>query len=184
MKTILYMAISINGYIAKEDDDTGWTSKEDWEGFYKHSKDAGNIILGKRTFELASQDGTFPFPDCLNVVMTYEQVENKWGDRAVFTGISPKEVLQMLEEKGLEKAFVAGGGHINSAFIKDGLIDEIYLDVEPIVFGKGIKLFAEEEFEYELELMEVNKLNENTIQLHYKVKPVNLGLFRDKFTLY
>lgn len=85
----------------------------------------------------------------------------------------------MLEEKGFSETFLAGGGNVNSSFIKDGLIDEIYLDVEPIVFGKGIKLFSEEDFEYELELLEVNKLNENTVQLHYKVKKaVNLGHFK------
>lgn len=55
------------------------------------------------------------------------------------------------------------------AFMKEGLINEIYLDVEPLIFGKGIKLFADSDFEYNLELLEVNKLNENTVQLHYKV---------------
>lgn len=102
--------------------------------------------------------------------MTHKPLENKWGDKVIFTDKSPKEVLKMLEEKGFDTAFLAGGGHINSAFIKDGLIDEIYLDVEPIVFGKGIKLFADSDFEYQLEFLEVNKLNKNTVQLHFKVK--------------
>lgn len=54
--------------------------------------------------------------------------------------------------------------------MKEDLIDEIYLDVEPLVFGKGIPIFREADFEYELELMEIKKLNKNTIQLHYRVK--------------
>ncbi|MBI2622162.1 dihydrofolate reductase [Candidatus Microgenomates bacterium] len=168
MKTILYMGISINGYIAKADDNTDWTSKEDWDGFYKHSKVARNIILGKRTFDLAVSDGTFPFPDCLNVVMTHQKVDNKWGKRVVFTDKSPREILEMLQESGFKEVFVAGGGHINSSFMKDGLIDEIYVDVEPIVFGKGIQLFAPEDFEYKLKLLSVKNLNKNTVQLHYK----------------
>lgn len=170
MKTILYMGTTINGYIAKEDGDSEWTSDEDLKGFYEHSKSAGNIIMGRNTYEAASRYGYFPFPDAVNVVVTHRPLENKWGNKVIVTDKSPKEVLEMLKGKGFDTAFLAGGGQINSASMKEGLIDEIYLDVEPVVFGKGIKLFADEDFEYNLELLETKKLNENTIQLHYKIK--------------
>ncbi len=170
MKVILYMGVSINGYIAKEDGDSEWTSEEDLEGFYKHSKGAGNIIMGANTFKSASDYGYFPFPEAVNIMMTHQINENKWGDKVIFTDKSPKEVLRLLEEKGFKEAFIAGGGKINASFMKLGLIDEIYLDVEPLLLGKGIQLFAREDFEYELELLEVNKLNKNTVQLHYLVK--------------
>ena len=75
----------------------------------------------------------------------------------------------MIEEKGFEKAFLAGGGQLNASFMKEGLVDEIYLDVEPLLFGKGIKLFADADFEYKLELLECKKLNANTLQLHYEI---------------
>lgn len=169
MKVILYMGITPNGYIAKEDGDSEWTSDEDLEGFYQQSKAAGNVIMGKNTHEMTIKYGYFPFPDAINIVMTHQKVENKWGDRAIFTDKPPKEVLKMLEGKGFTTAFIAGGGHINSSFMKEGLIDEIYLDVEPLVFGKGIQLFAPEDFEYELELLGVKKLSKNTVQLHYRV---------------
>lgn len=170
MKTILYMGITINGYIAKEDGDSEWTSDEDLQGFYKHSKSAGNIIMGKNTYDSALEYGYFPLPGAVNVVMTHQNNENKWGEKVIITDKSPKEVLQMLEERGFKEAFLAGGGHLNSFFMKEGLIDEIYLDVEPLVFGKGIQVFADSDFEANLELLEVNKLNKNTVQLHYLVK--------------
>lgn len=169
MKTILYMGISINGYIAKEDGDSEWTSEEDLQGFYSNSKKAGNIIMGKNTYTSAKEYGYFPFPDAVNIVMTHQTLENQWGEKVIITDKSPQEVLQILEEQGFENAFLAGGGQINSSFMQEGLIDEIYLDVEPLVFGKGIPVFAPEDFEYDLELLEVNKLNKNTVQLHYKV---------------
>ena len=164
------MGVTVNGYIAKENGDSEWTSEEDLQGFMKHSKNAGNIILGKNTFLEASKQGYFPFPDSLNIVMTHQEIENKWGEKVIFTTKLPKKVLQMLNEKGFETAFIAGGGTLNSSFIKEGLIDEIFLDVEPLIFGKGIPVFAADDFEYELELLEVNKLNSDTVQLHYKVK--------------
>lgn len=163
------MGVSINGYVAREDGNSEWTSDEDLKGFYEHSKKAGNIIMGKNTFHAASSYGYFPFPESLNVILTHQQIENKWKDKVIVTGTSPREVLRMLEKKGFQEAFIAGGGQINSSFIKEKLIDEIYLDVEPFVFGKGIKLFADSDFEFNLELLECKNLNKNTVQLHYKV---------------
>lgn len=164
------MGISINGFIAKEDGDSEWTSDEDLEGFYEHSKKAGNIIMGKNTYHAASDYGYFPFPEALNVVVTHQNIKNEWGNKVMITGNSPHWIIAKLEELGFREAFIAGGGKLNSSFMKEGLIDEIYLDVEPLLLGKGIPLFALGDFEINLELLETKKLNKNTIQLHYKVK--------------
>lgn len=169
MKTILYMGISANGYIAKADGNSEWTSEEDLKGFYEQSKKAGNIIMGKNTYLVASQYGYFPFPDALNIVVSHEQMENKWGDNVIVTDKSPKEILTMLEQKGFTTAFLAGGGQLNTSFAKEGLIDEIYLDIEPLILGQGIKIFSDSDFEFDLEFIDFKKLNSNTIQLHYKV---------------
>ena len=163
------MGMSANGYIAKEDGNSEFTSEEDLKGFFEHSKSAGNIIMGKNTFLEASRRGYFPFPNSLNIVATHEKIKNTWGDKAVFTNKSPREILNMLEGNKYNTAFLAGGGQLNTSFAKEKMIDEIYLDVEPLVFGKGIKIFAEENFEIELKLLEIKKLNQDTVQLHYIV---------------
>jgi len=163
------MGITANGYIARENGNSEFTSEEDLQGFYDHSKSAGNIIMGKNTFIEASKYGYFPFPDALNVVVTKEKIENKWSEKVLFTDKSPKEILDQLAERKFSTAFLAGGGLLNSSFLKAGLVDEIYLDVEPLIFGKGIKVIADSDIEYELELLDHKKLNENTIQLHYKI---------------
>ena len=162
------MGISINGYIAKSDGDSEWTSKEDLQGFYEQSKKAGNIVMGKNTYKAASQYGYFPFPDAVNVVVSHEAIENKWEEHVIVTDGSPKEILKLLEEKGFETAFLAGGGQLNSSFAREHLIDEIYIDVEPFAIGKGIPIFAESDFEFELKLLDVKKLNDDTVQLHYE----------------
>jgi len=169
MKAILYMAITPSGYVAKENDDTSFVSRQSWESFDSLSKKAGNLIIGRRTFEISLQDNTFPYPNRFNIVMIHDKVENKWGENVLFTDKSPKEVLKILEEKGFETAFIGGGGSINSAFMRERLIDEIYLDVESKLFGKGIQLFSPNDFEFNLELLETKNLNASTIQLHYKV---------------
>jgi len=170
MKVILYMGVSINGYIAKTDGDSEWTSDEDLKGFFDNSKKAGNIVMGKNTFHAANSYGYFPFPEALNIVVTHEKFENTWGNKVIFTDRSPREVLSLLGERGFTSAFLAGGGLLNSSFAKEKLIDEIYLDVEPLLLGKGIPVFAPStDFEFELKLLDVNKLNKDTVQLHYQV---------------
>ena len=169
MKVILYIGITPNGYIAKENGDSEWTSEEDLKGFQENSKKTGNVIMGKNTYLYASKAGLLPFEGALNVVVSRERVENKYGEKVLITDKTPKEILKMLEDKGFTTAFLAGGGHLNSSFLKENLIDEIYLDVEPLLFGKGIKVFADSDFDLELELIESKKLNKDTIQLHYRV---------------
>jgi dihydrofolate reductase len=163
------MGITPNGYIAKEDGNSEWTSEEDLQGFFENSKKAGNIIMGKNTYLEASKQGYFPFPEALNIVMSREKIENKWGDKVIVTSATPKELLKMLSDKGFEIAFLAGGGAINASFMKDRLVNEIYLDVEPLLFGRGIQIIAPADFECELELLGVKNLNKNTVQLHYRV---------------
>lgn len=170
MKVIMFMAVTPNGYVARENDDTSWVTPEDWKRFKEVSLKIGSIIIGRRTYEAMLKEGQFPLPGRLNIVATHEKVENKWSeDKVIFTDKSPKEILEMLKAKGFKQACIAGGGINNANFMKEGLIDEILIDVEPTIFGKGIKLFADADFDFKLKLLKIKKLSGNEVQLHYKV---------------
>jgi len=170
MKTILYMAMTVNGKIAGTDDDTSWTSKEDWDGFRAMCRKVGNAIIGKRTYDMVKKEGT-QLGDILTIVLTHDPVLlSKKSPHTIFTDKHPRDVLALLKGKGFGEALVAGGGILNSAFLKEGLIDELYIDIEPLILGRGIPLFADGDFEPRLTLLEVKTLtNRQTIQLHYKV---------------
>jgi len=63
-----------------------------------------------------------------------------------------------------------GGGTINALFLKESLVDELYLTLEPRIFGKGKTLVREGEFEVLLELMNIKRLNQSgTLLLKYKI---------------
>ncbi len=167
MKTILYMAISANGYIAKEDDNTSWISKEEWDSYSAFVRKVGSMIIGHRTYDILTKQPEFSeLKEVKIVVVSHENFKTLAPNH--LTTRTPQQALSLL--KDLDEVVVAGGGKLNSSFMKEGLIDEIYLDVEPLVFGKGIKLFADDDFEYRLKLLDINKLNKNTVQLHYAVK--------------
>lgn len=170
MKLILYMAVTANGFVATEEGATDWVSQEDWERFRKISKETGVVIIGRTTYEAMIEEKTFPLPDCLNVVMTREAPTNGAMKNVVFTDKSPEEVLEDLAKEGFDSALLAGGGELNGSFMADGLVDEVYLTLEPVVFGEGVKLFGSGFFRRELDLLGVEKVSDSEVQLHYRVK--------------
>lgn len=166
MQVILYMATTINGYIAKENHETPW-SAEEWQSFSKFINEIKNLIIGRNTYEIMKKDDEFSkIGNPFTVVVSKENFDHN-SNFAIAK--SPKEALKILKEKNFAKTLIAGGGMLNSSFMKEKLVNELYLDVEPLVFGKGIKLFLDNDFEAKLELISTKSLSKNTIQLHYKI---------------
>jgi len=166
MKVILYMAITANGYIAKKNNDTPWSSEE-FASYFSHVRSAKHVIVGHKTFKLFRASDFADMGHPLVIILTRKSsLSDK--DQVKYVN-SPQQALQVLEAKGFMQALVTGGGETNQAFLDQGLIDEIYLDVEPILFGQDIPLFAPTVYDCQLELLGTLKLNPHTLQLHYKV---------------
>lgn len=163
------MAITINGFIAKENDDTSFVSEIEWDSFRNMIKSIGNMIIGSRTYEIMRDGDEFKNLENIRVLVVSENTNFKTvvDNHSVIK--SPKDALAILEKEVFDKALVAGGGTLNASFMAEDLIDEIYLDVEPVVFGKGIRLFKEDNFEAKLKLLGTKQLSDNEIQLHYQV---------------
>ena len=166
MKVILYMAISANGYIAREDDDTGWISGEEWNSYSKAARKSGCLVVGHRTYDILTKQPEYEELEKVKIVV----VSNKNFKTLVPNHLiakNPEEALNLLTD--FKEVLVAGGGILNSSFMKENLIDEIYLDVEPLILGKGIHMFEDADFEAKLVFVGTKKLSDNEVQLHYKV---------------
>lgn len=170
MKVTLYMATSLNGFIARDNDDTSFVSDEDWKSFRKITKDVGNIVIGRKTYEIMKEENEFEKLEDINVyVLTHKKLKDD-NPKIKFLSENPQEVLNIIENDGFERILISGGGRLNSSFMKNNLVDEIFIDIEPFILGKGIKLFSEDDFETKLDLVDVKKLSDKTVQLHYQVK--------------
>lgn len=169
MKVIIYAVPTLNGIIAKPDEkDYGFISDKSWELYLKELKSAGVFVMGRRTYEASLRSGVFPY-DCLNIIMTKQKIENKWEGEAIFTGSSPKKLLTMLEEKGFEKVIVTGG-HLHTSFMKDGLVDEVWIHLMPKVITKGVNLFEGDYYESSLHLLSVKDTGDGELLLKYQVR--------------
>jgi len=169
MKVILLMAQTLNGIIARENGDEDFLSHENWLTFCKFAKKIGCFIIGSKTYEAVQKWENYTFDDVKAtriVVSTNKEFKVKNG---YVLANSPKDALAKAAANGFDKVIVTGGSKINSSFMKQGLIDEVILNIEPFVLGKGIKLFAEDEFEFKLKLKSTKKLKEGIVQLTYVV---------------
>ncbi len=170
MKVTLYMAITANGYIATEAGDSSFTSENDGKKLAELARKIGNVVCGRGTYDALVKDGKFPMPGTLNVVMTSEPPQTEPLENVLFFQDSAEEVLEELARRGFSEALIAGGGALNGSFLTDGLVDEIYLTVEPILLSSGIHLFENADFRRELALIGTEKIADDEIQLHYAVK--------------
>jgi dihydrofolate reductase len=167
MKVILYMATTANGYIAKENDDTSWISKEEWNSYSKAVRDAGNMVIGHRTYEILTTQPEFAELQDVRIVVLAHSDVHLLSEKHLLAH-SPAEALELLQ--GSSEVVVAGGSMVNAAFLSQGLVDELYLDIEPLLLGTGIPLLERVGSETALELIATNMLSPNEVQLHYRVK--------------
>lgn len=164
--------MSVNGYIARKNGDEDFLSHKNWETLCDIAKECGCFIIGRKTYEAVQKWGEGYSFDNLEVregVIITKNSDFKIDGNYMIAN-SPADAISKLKSKGFEKILVSGGSTVNSAFMKEGLIDEIILNVEPFVLGNGIRLFSEEEFECGLELLESKSLSDGIMQFRYKVK--------------
>jgi len=168
MQVTLFMAISINGYITGQNDDTEWV--KDTDELYKIVADHDACIMGSRTYVEAKKFDAFPYKGAVNIVMTHDQklIEQTTGD-VIFTASTLGQIVTRLEDRGFSKLIVIGGGQINSQFLTGGLIDEIIVDIHPIIIDQGIKLFENNFPRVDLELVDSQTLQSGLVQSKYKV---------------
>ena len=168
MKCVLIAAITVNGEIAHSANETvSWTSKEDKKFFTEETKRHGVVIMGKKTYDTIGK----PLSGRLNVVLTRspEEYESIPGTLE-FTNEPLPRLLQGLEERGFASVAVAGGASVYTQFVKEGLIDEMFITVEPRIFGSGIGIFSDFDIDKSLRLLSVTKLGEHGVLLHYEVE--------------
>jgi riboflavin biosynthesis pyrimidine reductase len=104
------------------------------------------------------------------LVLSSDELDERKAEKQIFTDQRPEKVLQELERRGQERVLLAGGGKANSSFMKEGLVDEIMIDLMPEVLGKGVDLFSPEDFRANLELEEVEEVSESEVRLLYSVR--------------
>ena len=168
MKTFIISALTADGYIGKHSLHAAmWTSKEDKKRFVEITKRAGVIVMGQNTWKTLGK----PLKDRLNIVYSPTPIEGA-GEGALanveITTKNPKELLKELEDRGFKEVAICGGSQIYTMFMKTGMIDALYLTMEPVVFGDGMRLFKED-MNFKLKLVSSVVTENGSLLLEYHV---------------
>lgn len=154
-------AQTADGFIAKDATHAAfWTSKEDKVRFIELTKKAGVVVMGSQTFKTLPR----PLKERRNIV--YSRSGEFEG--AETTSETPADLIKRLENEGVKEVAICGGSQIYTMFAKAGVVEKIYLTIEPLVFGTGVSIFNEE-LNLHLELLSHVKTEAGTLLLEYKV---------------
>ncbi|MDO8498134.1 MAG: dihydrofolate reductase family protein [bacterium] len=169
MKVILSMAVSANGIIATKTGSEDFLYSGNWVRFIELARKVGCIIWGRKTYQqVISWEGDYlkDIQDIKKVIISRSSIQLKEG---FILASFPEEALEILRKEGFKEVIVTGGSKTNMEFAKRGLIDEVILDVNSIIIGEGISVFAQGSFDMKLELIESVRVNENILELRYMV---------------
>lgn len=169
MNISVYLASSANGMISNRANVPNWLSQEYGRGFLTISQRTKAVIMGKTTYEILAPDHLPLTDEGTLVVLTHDTAAAPAQPNVVFTQDAPPEVVGLLEARGHQEAVIIGGTQTVSEFMRAGLVDELYLVVEPVLFGAGLPLLSDVNDDYQMTLVDVQQLNPNTVQLHYRL---------------
>lgn len=175
-KNIVYLACSIDGYIAGVNGDLDWlnaTPNPDNNdmGFFKLMDEIDALVMGRTTFEMVSNfDGLWPYSKHVFVLSnTLTSIPEKFQDKASLLKGSTKEILNSIHKAGYHCLYIDGGLTVQN-FLADDLIDELIITRIPIVLGDGVLLFGKLENRLAFNHTKTEVFLDQLVQSHYTRK--------------
>ena len=172
-KLIVYIAASLDGFIAKPNDDLHFLSLVEKEGedygYGEFISTVDTVIIGRKTYDwVMAQVPEFPHADKTTYVIT-RTAKPAVGKTEFYTGRLDELVKELKAGKG-KNIFCDGGAEVVNALLQHGLIDEIILSIIPVLLGEGTRLFKDKVPEQEMTLLSARAHDTGLVQLHYRKK--------------
>ncbi len=179
MKASVYIATSLDGFIAREDGSLDWLPGSDGSSADGDGEDFGYnafmesidvLVMGRNTYETVLSFGQWPYGNKRVVVLsrTLTEVSPDLPDTVAISSLSPAELMKELEKTGAKHLYIDGGKTIQS-FLNAGLIQEILITRIPVLIGSGIPLFGPLSNDIRLQHVETNSFANGFVMSKYRV---------------
>lgn len=169
-KLILYIATSIDGYIATPDGNLDWLSivaspGEDY-GYHEFTQTIDTVIMGRKTYDKVLTFGIpYPHADKMSYIITGTPRPAE-GNIEFYTG-DLTELITNLKSRPGNNIFCDGGAQLVNELMKQDLIDEYIISVIPVFLGGGIKLFNDGRPQTKMNFLAAKTFSSGLVQLHY-----------------
>lgn len=174
-KLIINIATSLDGFIAKPNDDLSFLKLVEKEGedygYAEFISTIDTIVLGRKTFDWVMKEiGPTHYDNGdRNVYVITRTARPNIGKINFYTG-SLLELAQRLKSEHGRNIYCDGGAEVINELLKKDLVDEFIISVIPVLLGSGTSLFQNSRPEQELELINVRSFETGLVQLRYKRK--------------
>ena len=157
-KVILYIAMSLDGYIADKNGGVDWLTGQDKEAesgdtYSEFINGIDTVVMGRTTYDQVREELSpeiWPYEELTSYVITHKNERST--ENIKFVREDPCELTERLRRKKDKNIWICGGKSIIQPMVRDNLIDEYHISVIPTILGSGIPLFGKEEKEIKLRL--------------------------------
>jgi dihydrofolate reductase len=177
MKITVFIATSLDGFIARENGEVDWLSGPEIDdigddyGFQQFMESIDTIVMGRNTFDFIAASGQWFYGDKTFIILTSREIQipaNFPQTIETFNG-SPSELIDLLNKKGAKHIYLDGGKTIQD-FLNAGLVQQIIITRIPILLGKGIPLFGTVPNDIKLKHIETKSYVNGIVQSRYEIR--------------
>ena len=177
LKVSVYVAQSLDGYIAREDGNLDWLDaynaiipKGEDLGYATFMDSVDALVMGRNAYEKVLSFGEWPYKDKRVIVLSSRPLEipNAISKYVSHSSESPEVLYKRLSDEGVKKIYIDGANTIQR-FLRAGLVDELIITLIPTLLGSGISLFGKLAVDIQLKLISSNGYDFGFTQLTYSV---------------
>lgn len=175
MRISVYIATSLDGYIARENGDIDWLDSINSEGedygYNDFIESVDMLVMGRKSFEKVLTFGDWPYGEQRVVVLSasLKVIPEGLPETVSLMKGSPEEIVRQLDKEGIGHVYLDGGLTIQQ-FLRAGLVDEMIISTIPVLIGAGIALFGELAQDMVFDHMETKTFKSGLVQSRYRKK--------------
>ena len=172
-KISLFIAISLDGYIAKPNNDLSFLKIVEKEGedygYAKFTSAIDTLIVGRKTYDYVLKEiGSSHYDNGERDIYVITRTPKPNKGRVTFYTGDIAELVKKLKSENGKDIYCDGGAEVITELLKLDLIDEYIISIIPILLGNGTRLFKDGRPEQLLELISSKSFDTGLMQLHYK----------------
>jgi dihydrofolate reductase len=168
----LYVATSLDGYIASPEGNIDWLEQFDTEddGYETFMESVGTLIMGRTTYDKILTFGQWAYGDRETYVITHRTEEQPSTPNTLFYSGDLEELIDNIHSKQTKNIWLVGGAETVKQFLELDLLNDILVHTMPILLGKGISLFPQMDRSTLLKLERSQQFASGAVMMHYVIE--------------
>jgi len=174
-KISLFIAMSLDGYIAKPNDDLSFLNLVEKEGedygYAEFTSQIDTVIIGRKTYDyVVNEIGASHYDNGQRDIYVITRTQKPQVGRTIFYTGDLTDLVDRLKSENGKNIYCDGGAEVINELLKHDLVDEFIISVIPVLLGNGIRLFKDGRPEHILEFITAKTFDTGLTQLRYKRK--------------